>query len=72
VLSFPQQDPEQPDKSFKEEPKDAPALPRQLGDIVVCFPEAVKEAQKLGRMVDDQICFLVEHGLMHLLGYHHD
>jgi len=71
VLSFPQKDPEQPEKEFPELPKDGPILPGQLGDIVVCFPEAVREARKLGRMVDDQMNFLVEHGLMHLLGFHH-
>ncbi len=72
VLSFPQKDPEQADKEFPAVPKDGPVLPTQLGDIVVCFPEAVREARKLGRMVDDQINFLVEHGLMHLLGFHHE
>jgi probable rRNA maturation factor len=72
VLSFPQHDPEQPEKDFSEPVKDAPQLPIHLGDIVVCFPEAVKQAAKKGKMVDDQICFLVEHGLMHLLGHHHD
>ncbi|MEK7458448.1 MAG: rRNA maturation RNase YbeY [Patescibacteria group bacterium] len=72
VLSFPQKDPEQPEKEFPALPKDGPALPMELGDIVVCFPEAVREARKLGRMVDDQINFLVEHGLMHLLGFHHE
>lgn len=72
VLSFPQHDPEQPTKEFLEQPKEELGIPRQLGDVVVCFPEAVKEARKLGRMVDQQICFLVEHGLMHLMGFHHD
>ena len=72
VLSFPQLDPEQPEKDFTEHPKNEPNFPRQLGDIVVCFPETVNEAKKLGRMVDDQMCFLVEHGLLHLLGFHHD
>ncbi len=72
VLSFPQADPEQPDKDFATSPSDFPALPTHFGDIVVCFPEAVNEARKKGRMVDDQICNLVEHGLMHLLGFHHD
>ena len=70
VLSFPQFDPTQLDKNF-------PVLVQNesstvLGDIVVCFPEAVREARKLGKMVDDQICFLVEHGMLHLLGFHHD
>jgi rRNA maturation RNase YbeY len=47
-------------------------FPPHLGDIVVSFPEAVNNARKYGKMVDDQICFFIEHGMMHLLGYHHD
>jgi probable rRNA maturation factor len=42
-----------------------------LGDIVISFPAAVDNARRFGKKVDDQICFFVEHGLMHLLGYHH-
>lgn len=49
-----------------------PAEKKVLGDIVVCFPEVVRQAMKRGKMVDDQICFLIEHGLLHLLGQHHE
>ncbi|HAU98863.1 MAG: putative rRNA maturation factor [Microgenomates group bacterium GW2011_GWF2_45_18] len=70
VLSFPQYDPTQLDKNFPLLVVNDPIT--VLGDIVVCFPEAVREARKLGKMVDDQICFLVEHGMLHLLGFHHD
>lgn len=67
VLSFPQHE--------KNQLQDFPlpeGIPPHLGDLVVCFPEAVKNAKKFGKRVDDQICFYLEHGLMHLLGYHHD
>ncbi len=67
VLSFPQHE--------RHQLNDFPlpeGLPPHLGDIVVSFPEAVNNARKFGKLVDDQICFFVEHGLMHLLGYHHD
>jgi len=47
-------------------------IPPHLGDIVVSFPEAIKQAKRFGRLVDDQLCFYVEHGLLHLLGYHHE
>lgn len=47
-------------------------IPPHLGDIVISFPEAIKQAKRLGRLVDDQLCFYVEHGLLHLLGYHHE
>jgi probable rRNA maturation factor len=67
VLSFPQHD--------KGQLQDVP-LPNDfaphLGDVVISFPEAVKTARRFGRLVDDQINFYLEHGLMHLLGYHHD
>ena len=43
-----------------------------LGDIVVCYPVAVEDASEQNKMVDDKINELVEHGMLHLLGYHHD
>lgn len=67
VLSFPHHDKKQLDEVPL--PKE---VPPHLGDIVISFPEAVKVAKKFGKRVDDQICFYLEHGLMHLLGYHHD
>ncbi len=67
VLSFPQHERHQLDDFPLPE-----GLPPHLGDIVVSFPEAVNNARKYGKLVDDQICFFIEHGLMHLLGYHHD
>jgi len=67
VLSFPQHE--------KNHYKDFPmpeGMPPHLGDIVVSYPEAVKNARRFGKRVDEQICFFVEHGMMHLLGYHHE
>ncbi len=67
VLSFPQHE--------RHDLNDFP-LPEgvapHLGDIVICYPEAVKAARRYGKLVDEQLGFFVEHGLMHLLGYHHD
>ena len=67
VLSFPQHE--------RHQLNDFPlpdGIPPHLGDVVVSFPEAVQAARRYGKLVDDQLCFYVEHGLMHLLGYHHD
>jgi len=67
VLSFPQHE--------RHELHDFPLpaeIPPHLGDIMVSFPEAVQNARRYGKMVDDQIVFYVEHGLLHLLGYHHE
>jgi probable rRNA maturation factor len=67
VLSFPQHE--------KHELNDfplPPEIPPHLGDVVISFPEAINTARRFGKLVDDQLCFYLEHGLMHLLGYHHD
>ncbi len=44
----------------------------RLGDIIVSYPQAVSDAAEEEKMVDDKINELIEHGLLHLLGYHHD
>ncbi len=67
VLSFPQHEKHQ----LNDFPLPEGFVPH-LGDVVISFPEAVKTAKRFGKMVDDQLCFYLEHGLMHLLGYHHD
>ena len=75
VLSFPQMDPPsrkasegQGGSEIWEEKHDVLAL----GDIVVCYPQAKRQALKFNRLLDDEIEFLVNHGVLHLLGIHHD
>lgn len=67
VLSFPQHEKNQLD----DFPLPA-GIPPHLGDVVISFPAAVATAKRFGKLVDTQICFYLEHGVMHLLGYHHD
>jgi probable rRNA maturation factor len=67
VLSFPQQN-----SLHEARFPDPEGIPPHLGDIVICFPVAVQQAKRYGKRVDDQLCFYAEHGLLHLLGYHHD
>ena len=67
VLSFPLNDPAD-SRPFV----DSPDGMLRLGDIVVCYPVAVEEALEKQIKVDRQVQFLAEHGLMHLLGYHHE
>ncbi|HJY98209.1 MAG TPA: rRNA maturation RNase YbeY [Patescibacteria group bacterium] len=42
-----------------------------LGEIVVCYPEALREAKKENMLIDDKVYALIEHGAMHLMGVHH-
>lgn len=44
----------------------------RLGDIVVSYPQVIKEAAAEEVLVDDKINDLVQHGLLHLLGIHHE
>ncbi len=43
----------------------------RLGDIVISYPELIREAALEEEMVDDRVDMLVRHGLTHLLGIHH-
>lgn len=44
----------------------------RLGDVVISYPQAVKNAADNNVLVEDEIKNLVEHGLKHLLGIHHE
>lgn len=44
----------------------------RLGDVVISYPYVIKEAAEYEMMVDDRVNELVEHGLLHLLGIHHE
>lgn len=43
----------------------------RLGDIVISYPQVIKEAARDEVMVDDKIEELVIHSMYHLLGVHH-
>jgi probable rRNA maturation factor len=42
-----------------------------LGEVIVSFPTAERQAREQGHGVDREIAHLVVHGLLHLLGYDH-
>ena len=43
-----------------------------LGDVIVCYSVAKKQAVKLNKLLDEEVEFLLLHGVLHLLGVHHD
>jgi rRNA maturation RNase YbeY len=55
------------DNSFIEPPDNI----LHLGDIAVCYPVAVNEANEEGVLVDEKVIELI-HGAYHLLGIHHE
>jgi probable rRNA maturation factor len=45
--------------------------PGLLGDIVVCPQVAASQAVVAGHSASNEICMLVTHGILHLLGFDH-
>ncbi len=43
----------------------------RLGDIIISYPELIREASEEDMLVDDRVDMLIEHGMLHLLGIHH-
>jgi probable rRNA maturation factor len=61
--------------SFSQTEGEAIEMPRdalRLGDIVLSYPQVINDAVRDEMLVDDKVDQLVEHGLMHLLGLHHE
>lgn len=44
----------------------------RLGEIIVCYPQAVKEAKSEDKLIDLKVLQLITHGARHLMGEHHD
>lgn len=40
-----------------------------LGDIVICYPQAARQAEEEGHSTQDELDLLAVHGTLHLLGY---
>ena len=52
-----------------------PAAPNpedQIGDIALAFGVCVREAQAQGKTLEQHLCHLTVHGVLHLLGYDHE
>jgi probable rRNA maturation factor len=60
VLSFPAQPAKRPNKN------------KFLGDIAIAPAVARRYAKKNGRTLQSEICVLILHGILHLLGYDHE
>lgn len=57
--------------SFPADPLD-PDGERDLGDVVICADQAVRQARRAGRSYTRELRVLALHGLLHLLGYDHE
>lgn len=46
--------------------------PGLLGDVVISVPTAERQALEHGHSLDHELCELLVHGVLHLLGYDHE
>ncbi len=44
---------------------------KMLGEILICLPQAKRQATEIGNSLERELSFLFTHGLLHLLGYDH-
>ena len=51
---------------------DSTQAAKYLGDIAIAPAVARRNAQRFGRPFDDEMCILILHGILHLLGYDHE
>lgn len=74
VLSFPQYEWKRPLK-FHTGPIASIARkvmnPMPLGDVVISLPDAAANAKDSKHGLDQEVCFLVVHGILHLVGHDH-
>ena len=59
--------------SFSMREGDSPSLDENvLGDVVVSLDNAEEYAGKKGIPIEDEVIFLLIHGILHILGYDHE
>jgi probable rRNA maturation factor len=46
--------------------------PSLLGDVILCVPQASRQARQRRSTLDQELAILLVHGLLHLLGYEHE
>ena len=72
VLSFPQYEWRRPPKVQKSPAPSVKILnPLPLGDVVISPSDAAANAKESGSALDKEVCFLIIHGILHLVGHDH-
>jgi len=44
----------------------------RLGEVIISYPQAVKQAKEQGHSPERELALLIIHGILHLLGYDHE
>ena len=57
--------------SFPSDEQDPETNELFIGDVVISYPTAVKQADKFQHSVSQELALLSVHGVLHLMGYDH-
>ena len=68
VLAFHMLPPKGTDASFALPPDGV----TRLGEVIICYPQAVAQAKEQGHSTERELALLIIHGILHLLGYDHE
>jgi probable rRNA maturation factor len=68
VLSFPMREAGEEKNNFINPPDGS----LQLGEVIISYPQAAKQAREHYHSPEKEISMLLVHGILHLLGYDHD
>jgi probable rRNA maturation factor len=49
-----------------------PGIGTGEGELLICYPQAKRQAKAMGHSVRDEIVFLIVHGVLHLHGFDHE
>ena len=79
LLRLPPSDSQEPDIAFTEseelEEESAfvlpPGEPSPLGEVIISFPQTIRQAQERNGQVEQELALLIVHGVLHLVGYDH-
>ena len=45
---------------------------RSLGEVIISYPQTIRQAEASGHPVERELTILLVHGVLHLLGYDHE
>ncbi len=69
VLSFPMSGVEDSEGVHFVSPPDGVC---HLGEVIICYPQVVRQCEIHGHSITDELEVLIVHGILHLLGYDHE
>ena len=46
--------------------------PVPLGEVIVSYPQAQRQAKAHGHSIENELAFLIVHGVLHVLGFDHE